>query len=578
MSKNVAVGLIILALIVGLVVGIAIGPSITGGPQQTTTEEQTTQQQQQQPATQHEPVIKTIGIVVTGDEQSQLFPTETKVKIYVDGNKVKVPVTVGGYTRLASLVKGLKDDFDGLMVFSTGDTFSGPVYNKFHGIPDVEAMNAIPYTAMVLGNHEFDLGVDVLANALKNAKFDVLVANAQINDEALKDIVKPYVVKDIAGIKVGIFGLITPDLARITNVGNAVVTSDPFKTAEDIVKKLRDEEKVDLVIALTHIGTNLDEQLAEKVKGIDLIIGGHTHDTFYKKVGDTIIVHAGAKLHEAGIVSLLLKDGKIAADKGSFVFLGEDANVQNLLADYKAKLDELYNEVIGESKVDLDGLKKDVRTKETNLGNLITDAFMYRFPDADLAITNGGGIRGDKIYPAGPITYKTLLEIHPFGNTVVMVQLTGDELKRVFEISGSALRVKDDGCPDENRAPTGGFLQVSGVKVTYDLSKKPFCAEYDGRNLKKIINEGERVVSLEVYNKETGKYEPVDPNKTYTVLINSWMAGGGDGYYIFMDKDQTDTNMTIPDVLMYYIQKHSPIAPKVEGRITIQGGTPVWGD
>ncbi len=568
MKKELAVSLIILSLIVGFVVGMGFGKPVAPNQTGTTPSGETAKA---------EPV-KDIAILLTSDIQSQLFPYDTKKKIMVGDQKVKVAVTTGGFTRVASLVKGIKEIADGTLVVDTGDLFAGPVFTTFHGIPEVEAMNAIGYDVLAPGNHEFDQGIDTMVNALKNAKFAVLIANAKTTNEGLKNIIKPYVVKEIAGVKVGIFGLITPDLPRITNVGTAVTVEDPIAVAKEMVKKLRDEEKVDIVIAATHIGTPLDEKLAKEVPGIDIILGGHTHDVLYEKVGNTIIAHAGAKGEVLGYLDVKVQGGKIISSTWAPVFLGEDPQVENILDPYKAKLEEVYSATIGYSKVDLDARKSVVRTKESNLGNLITDSWMERFPEADVAITNGGGIRGDRVYPAGVITYQTLLSIHPFGNTVVMVKLTGKELKQVFEISGSALRVKDDGCDDSNRAPTGGFLQVAGVKVTYDLSKAPFCAEYDGREVKKVINPGERVKELLIYNKETKKYEPVQDDKTYTVLINSWMAGGGDGYYIFMNKDKTDTNQTIPDVLMYYIKKHTPIAPQVEGRITEVGGTPQWED
>ncbi len=569
MKKELAVALIILSLIVGFVVGMGFGKPVA--PTTQTGSNTTGETVKAEP-------VKDIAILLTSDIQSQLFPYDTKKKIMVGDQKVKVAVTTGGFTRVASLVKGIREIADGTLVVDTGDLFAGPVFTTFHGIPEVEAMNAIGYDVLAPGNHEFDQGIDTMVNALKKAKFAVLIANAKTTDEGLKNIIKPYVVKEIAGVKVGIFGLITPDLPRITNVGTAVTVEDPIAVAKEMVKKLRDEEKVDIVIAATHIGTPLDEKLAKEVPGIDIILGGHTHDVLYEKVGDTIIAHAGAKGEVLGYLDVKVQGGKIISSAWAPIFLGEDPQVENILDPYKAKLEEVYSATIGYSKVDLDARKSVVRTKESNLGNLITDSWMERFPEADVAITNGGGIRGDRVYPAGVITYQTLLSIHPFGNTVVMVKLTGKELKQVFEISGSALRVKGDGCDDSNRAPTGGFLQVAGVKVTYDLSKAPFCAEYDGREVKKVINSGERVKELLVYNKETKKYEPVQDDKTYTVLINSWMAGGGDGYYIFMDKDKTDTNQTIPDVLMYYIKKHSPIAPQVEGRITEVGGTPQWED
>jgi 5'-nucleotidase/UDP-sugar diphosphatase len=161
------------------------------------------------------------------------------------------------------------------------------------------------------------------------------------------------------------------------------------------------------------------------------------------------------------------------------------------------------------------------------------------------------------------------MNIHPFFNTIYEVTLSGRDLLTVLELSASALRVAGDGSNDVERVAEGGFLQVSGVRFVIDLAGRPFCGEFDGRNIKRIIFPGERVKDVMV--KERGKWVKVDPAKDYTVLVTSWTAAGGDGYYPFLGAEKKDTTVNLIDVLQTYIEANSPIKPEVEGRIVIEG-------
>lgn len=241
------------------------------------------------------------------------------------------------------------------------------------------------------------------------------------------------------------------------------------------------------------------------------------------------------------------------------------------MAQYMSTYEEGLEEVIGESTVDLDATKSVVRGEESVLGNMIADVMLDWFSDADIALINGGVIRGDKIYPAGDLTYLTVNEILPFRNEIVKVQLPGTELRQVLEISASSITVEGDGCSDPNatRTSSGGFLQVGGLKVTYDTSREPFCAVYDGKDITEIVNPGNRVTNMEVL--ENGDWNTLVDDATYTILINSWLAGGGDGYYIFRNESITKDYTTVidTDALIYYIQENTPLTPVLEGRITI---------
>lgn len=520
-----------------------------------------------------------IAIITTTDLQSRVVPVETTVTANGESEKI----TVGGFERISSIAGQTRSDVDGALLVSTGDDLMGPFFVMFNGTPEIEAMNMAGYDVVTPGNHEFDAGVNSYTTAIKTAEFNIVSSNLITENTDLAAAIEPYVIKEVAGVRVGLFGLMTPDLPRVSNVGDEVrVDKDIVAVANENVAALQ-SEGAELIVALTHIGTELDEELAKEVAGIDVIVGGHSYEYVYETVEgpggwETVIVQAGAYGEKIGILRFSF-NGTVNDPAWETVLLdgsvGTDTEIKTFLDGYMGRYNEQLDEPVGVSSGDLDARKSAVRSGESNLGDLITDSWIDWFRSngkaVDLALIHGGGIRGDMIYPAGEISYKELLEIHPFGNTVVEVTLSGEELLQVLEISASALRVDGDGCAEENRASTGGFLQISGIRIEIDTAKQPFCAEYEERTVKAVIAEGERVVKAEVFDVDEGEWKTVDPTGEYTVLINSWLAEGGDAHYVFLDvEDKSDTTLTITDLLMYYIQENSPIEPQIDGRIVVK--------
>ena len=338
------------------------------------------------------------------------------------------------------------------------------------------------------------------------------------------------------------------------------------KAVDDLLK-----EKCDLIIALTHIGIELDRQLANKVAGIDIIVGGHDHQYFHETRGNTIIVQDGSRGEYLGVLRFDFTDGEIVNPAWEKIPLdstvGYDPGVRHLLAPYMAKYKDRLGQVIGKSSLALDARKNTVRRSESNLGNLITDSWLAWFTHADIALINSGAIRGDRVYPAGPITYLTVNEIIPFRDEVVSVKMNGADLQQLLEISASSLRVQGDGCSDGSRAGSGAFFQMAGLRITIDLNKPSFCAVYLERDISKLINSGSRIIKAEVYL--NGSWTMLDPLATYTVLVNEWTASGGDGYYVLLRDDipKENTTMFSTDILAGYIKQRSPLSPQIEGRI-----------
>ena len=247
--------------------------------------------------------------------------------------------------------------------------------------------------------------------------------------------------------------------------------------------------------------------------------------------------------------------------------VGHDPEIRTLMEEYMWKYEEKLGQKIGESTVDLDARKETLRRGETNLGDLVADTWTERFADSDMALVNSGSIRGDNIYPAGPLTYLTVNEILPYRGEIVRVEALGSDIKQMLEVSASAIRVEGDVCKDGSRAPTGGFLQVGRLRITIDLDKPTFCAVYSGKEVSHIINYGSRIVKVEVYRDDA--WVELDPSETYTVLVNDYIAGGGDGHYVFLKEDlkKTVTTTVTTDILADFIIRYTPVSPEVDGRI-----------
>ncbi len=457
---------------------------------------------------------------------------------------------LGGIYYLSEKAKRFRSEKPSLLL-SAGDMIQGSNWaNLSEGESVIEIMNAMGFDAMVVGNHEFDFGKDILKKRISEAKFPVLGANV----EGL-DILKPYVIKQISGIKIAIIGIVTEDTPVSTHPRNGIGLT--FLSPENTVKKYTEElkDKVEIIIVLSHIGHYADRILAEKVKGIDIIVGGHSHTKVERPVliGNTIIVQAWEHGKALGVLDLTVKDRKIAHFEGYLEEINpeggkEDKSVKAIIDKYNSRVNAVLDEKIGYAELDLDG--ENVRKKETNLGNLIAD-IIRKTTGADVTIINGGGIRtGIK---KGEIKVKDVYSVLPFDNYIVAIKLSGKQIKETLEYGVSAL---EEGA--------GRFPQVSGLKFTYNPFAKP------GFRIKEVFI-GEK---------------PLELDKEYIVATNDFLAAGGDGYRAFGEavrssKDfsiiggvmkgerliYSDSSRYLRDVVIDYIKKERTMAPKEEGRI-----------
>lgn len=478
--------------------------------------------------------------------------------------------------RIGALAVTLEKENEDTIYLFAGDLGEGGFYHMYSGVPEVNAYYMAGMDAAVLGNHAFDFGDSLLKIWVTNASYPVLCANIDFTDPELNETVKDYVILDEGDAKVGVFGIITPELAKVVAIPDGVVLyEDTSVIAGSIIEDLK-EQDVDVIIGLTHQYGDEDVALAESVSGIDLIIGGHDHLVWNKTVtapdgGETLIVHAGKYGEETDSVDLIFDNGEVTGTSIKRYEITEDmpdkAEITSFIMPYYENYTSSLSKPIGETLVPLDATYADIRTGETNAGDLVTDTIREIVPGVDIAFINSGSIRGDCTIPAGEISYLTLETLLPFENIVVTVQMTGQEVKDTLERSASAIVVPGDGYKSEERLAPGGFLQVSGVRFEINTGGESFTGNFDTGA---VISEGDRIGNLSVVT-EKG-IVPIDPDAVYIVAVNDYLAGGGDGYTnieAIPDDKKWDTEINVINLLASDIQENSPISPETDGRILV---------
>ena len=468
----------------------------------------------------------------------------------------------GGVARLKTLADGILDKDDDVLFLDAGDQFQGTLFFTVGGAQVVaDVMNELEYDAMCIGNHEFDRRPAELAALIEQADFPVLSANIDaLSDADLMGMVQPYAVYWFDDKPVAVIGLTTESTAYASSPGPDVHFLDAITTAQQMADELMGEG-VDVIIALTHLGTGRDLELARAVSGIDVIVGGHSHTLLGSGEGadgpypivevsatgePVLIVTAHEWGKQLGRLDVTFTDaGLVKAYAGAPILIGEsireDRGMLALLDEYRPSIEALMTRVVGSTNVDLNGERDDVRARETNLGNLICDAMLWKATglDATIAIQNGGGIRAS--IPAGEITMGQVLEVLPYGNQLTVLSLTGAELVEALENGVSQV---EEGA--------GRFPHVAGVRFAFEPSSEP----------------GARILSVEVWDADSDAYVMLDSDAVYTLATNNFLADGGDGYSAFaLAPDRYDSGWLLSDALAEYLEAVGSVSPQIENRI-----------
>ena len=459
-----------------------------------------------------------------------------------------------GDAKAAAVIEEERSKVENTIVVDAGDAFQGlPISNSTKGEDRANIMNQVGYDAMAVGNHEFDFGMDQAIKYKETLNFPLLSANTYVNGarvfEASTIVDKtPTVVGD----EFVVIGVTTPETAIKTHPKNieGVTFADPITEVNKVIdeveaRALADNRVYNNYIILAHLGVDattpvewrgstLAEALSQNSKLAGkrvIVIDGHSHTVQSATYGDNVTYNqTGSYLNNIGKVTLkseqLLGEASLisAADTASVT---PDALITELVNEIKVKYEaENAQVVIENNPIELNGERSNVRVRETNLGNAVTDA-IYAYGQTgfsnktSLAVTNGGGLRAT-IAKDQPVTKGDIIAVLPFGNIISQITVTGQQIQDMFTKSlSSALQTdKETGkfILDENGAPlfeaSGGFLQISGATVFYDPT----------------LPVKERVLLIGILNPETGEYDDLDLEKTYYLATNDFLAAGGDGY------------------------------------------------
>ena len=366
--------------------------------------------------------------------------------------------------------------------------------------------DAIGFDIGVTGNHEFDYGTDVLEERLAESSMIWLAGNVSRQGRLVAG-TQATAMLQRGNLTIGLLGLVTGDTAWISKPGDDVSFASVLASGTELAGSLK-AEGADVVIALTHLAIAEDHALLAASDAIDMVLGGHDHLLVAHWDSNQAMLQSGSQGHHVAVADLVVgEDGLIRFEDirlKATAEAGDDPEIAAMVADLEDDLDAGLSQVIGHTATALDTRRVHVRSRETTFGNLLTDA-MRRATGSDVALHNGGGIRGDTKYPPGTaITRRMVLRELPFGNRAVVLELSGRALRHVLEHSVSAI--------DED---SGRFLQVSGLSFAYDPSQPA----------------GSRVVTIDVGDMA------LDPQARYTVATNDFLAGGGDGYQAFETAD-----------------------------------------
>ncbi len=492
----------------------------------------------------------TITLVHTNDLHAHIEPVRISKKAY------------GGYARQATIIKQIRATEKNVLLLNAGDSFQGTLFfNVYEGLADAACLNEMGYQAGTLGNHEFDRGPSVLSNYYQSVNFPIVSCNLDASQEPLlSSFVKPATIIQVGGEKFGIVGVTTPDTANISSPGPSLKFKDVVPSVQKTVDDLR-KEGINKIILLSHVGFEEDCGYAKQLKGISLIVGGHSHTplgtpdlpgwpkataqypTYVKDAEGTdvavvqawewgkVIGHLNVSFDAQGKVKKIFNAKPIVVDES----VPEDSVIKSMVTAFTKPIENLKNQVVGETLSPL--TNKPEGSGEMLMADVISDGMLAATAKYGtvVAFVNSGGVRGS--FEPGVITYGNAISVQPFSNTLVALDLTGEEIIKSLEQGASG-----------TAGPTGGFLNPSkGFSYSVDYSKPV----------------GSRVSAV------TLNGEAISKDKTYTVALLSFTAGGGDFHDVIKNAKgkRVDSGLIDLDAFIEYLKAHKSINQTVEGRV-----------
>lgn len=466
----------------------------------------------------------------------------------------------GGVARVKTMIDQLRAELEGqnVLVVDAGDQFQGSLFfMTYSGAVAAEMMNEIGFDVMSVGNHEFNLGDGPLASFIDTVNHPVVGGNLDVSGSAeLNGKITDTLILERGGARIGIVSAVATDTKELSSPSEGVVFQDEIEALKEDVAAL-EAEGVDKIIAITHVGYNLDQRIAAEVPGIDAVIGGHSHTYLsasdpdrqgaYPTMvsqGDTLVpvVQAGAFSKYVGHLELSFDEaGTVTYAAGDTLLLdasvAEDTGLVARVAELAQPIEAMKTEIVAESAGIIEGDRSVCRAMECQMGNLVTDAMLDRVADqgVEIAFQNGGGLRAT--IDAGEISMGEVLTVLPFQNTLSTFEITGATVLAALENGVSQM---EDGA--------GRFLQVGGITFAVDLTQAP----------------GSRVSDVLVNG------APLDMDRVYKAVSNNFVRNGGDGFVMFRDAmNAYDFGPDLADVTADYLAENSPYTPYTDGRISI---------
>ncbi len=490
----------------------------------------------------------------------------------------------GGAAYIKAAIDQLHKIDPNALVTETGDLVMGPWWRLWEGEPEFQVASLMGLGIGMLGNHELNLGQEHLKRSLKkHATIPILATNIAFDDQELAALVEDIAILETpAGLKVGFFSLVPPSFINSTRAGRGVsVYPQSTKIAQRAVNRLL-RRGAEAVIMLSHASLEDDRILARELEGLSLIISGESH--YGRKAGITWVTGQGGwpvGIATAGdngktlpMYTLTLHRGRPVPEMSAIEVktlsksLTPDPEILALTEKFNGRMNALLNDPIGSFSTAVDARRQYVRCGAAPIGDFIADALRWA-SGADMAVINAGSIRGDRIFPAGPISIRTVYELLPFQNHVMIKEMSGRDIRRMLEFSASALVGQNDEYESAKRVSGGGFLHVSGLTVSIALSgiNKPALIDDAGQQL----SGGNRVKYVGAMSGTS--WSTLNDGDHYTVAMPDFLAEGGDKYRFLADLPHQNTYILESDMVIDYIkvQPNARLRLKLDGRLKIEG-------
>lgn len=449
----------------------------------------------------------------------------------------------GGLAGLHSLIRHERQSHPDAILTFGGDLISPSLASGLtQGAHMIKMVDAMEPVAAVLGNHEFDFGAAVTRSRMAESRFPWLVSNVAEKDGAPFGNGPRLLVIERQGVKIGLFGILTVESASLSAGGKDARFTEEMATAKQSVAQLR-AQGAQVVVALTHQDFSRDLDMARKVGGIDLILGGHDHEAMAFQAGTTTILKAGSNAEYLAAIDVAIDNGKVRPLGWRLVSsLGQtpDPQIATLADTYARLVDQSLGHPLAVLQAPLDSRQATSRAAESSFGDMVADALRQAMA-ADIALINGGGLRGNRLYPAGAtLSRADLMAEMPFGNTAMML-----------EVDGAAILAALENGVSKTPSLAGRFPQVSGLSFVYSPQEEA----------------GKRVRQVRIQGRD------LQNDRRYRLATSNYLAQGGDGYSmlkeakILVNAEEADL---LVNVVADQIKASGKIAAPQGGRVTAE--------